>query len=159
MLFLFENEVSEIAHVQKHTKANMQGLSNHLDRKIENHSNKDIDIERTHLNYDLCEKEGDTLSRMNERLAEVYCMKRKDVKACCEWIVTLPEPLKDAPDEHQRKFFEEKPMNFSLIDTGASRTLFRQMYIMTKQHHTFTLLLFPLFGMRKKNGKKCRPKK
>lgn len=59
------------------------------------------------MNYDLCEKEGDTLSRMNERLDEVYCMDRKDVKACCSWVVTLPENLKDAPDEHQRKFFEE----------------------------------------------------
>lgn len=85
----------------------MQGLSNHLDRKTQNHSNEDIDIERTHLNYDLCEKEGDTLSRMNQRLDEVYCMKRKDVKACCEWVVTLPESLKDRPDEHKRKFFEE----------------------------------------------------
>lgn len=85
----------------------MQGLSNHLDRKTENHSNKDIDIERTHLNYDLCEKEGDTLSRMNERLSEVYCMNRKDVKACCEWVVTLPESLKNAASEDQRKFFEE----------------------------------------------------
>lgn len=99
--------MSEIAHVQKYTKANMQGLSIHLDRKTENHSNEDIDIERSHLNYDLCEKEGDTLSRMNERLDEVYCMDRKDVKACCSWVVTLPENLKDAPDEHQRKFFEE----------------------------------------------------
>jgi len=107
VLFLTENEVSEIAHVQKYTKANMQGLSIHLDRKTENHSNEDIDIERSHLNYDLCEKEGDTLSRMNERLDEVYCMDRKDVKACCSWVVTLPENLKDAPDEHQRKFFEE----------------------------------------------------
>lgn len=95
-----------MAHVQKFTKGNMQGLSIHLDRKTENHSNEDIDNERTHLNYDLCEKEGDTLSRMNERLDEVYCMDRKDVKACCEWVVTLPESLKDAPDEHQRTFFE-----------------------------------------------------
>lgn len=97
----------EIAHVQKYTKANMQGLSIHLDRKTENHSNENIDKERSHLNYDLCEKEGDTLSRMNERLNEVYCMDRKDVKACCEWVVTLPESFKNVPDEHQRKFFEE----------------------------------------------------
>lgn len=95
-----------MAHVQKFTKGNMQGLSIHLDRKTENHSNEDIDNERTHLNYDLCEKEGDTLSRMNERLDEVYCMDRKDVKACCEWVVTLPESLKDASHEHQRTFFE-----------------------------------------------------
>jgi len=106
-VMLIKNEVFEIAHVQKFTKANTQGLSNHLDRKTKNHSNEDIDIERTHLNYDLCEKEGDTLSRLNERLEEVYCMNRKDVKVCCSWIVTLPENLKDAPDEHQRKFFEE----------------------------------------------------
>lgn len=102
-----KNEVSEIAHVQKFTKASTKGLANHLDRKTQNHSNEDIDIERTHLNYDLCEKDGDTISRLNERLEEVYCMDRKDVNVCCSWIVTLPENLKDAPDEHKRKFFEE----------------------------------------------------
>lgn len=107
VLFLTENEVSEMAHVQKFTKASTQGLSNHLDRKTQNHKNEDIDKERTHLNYDLCEKEGDTLSRLNERLEEVYCMNRKDVNVCCSWIVTLPENLKDASDEHQRKFFQE----------------------------------------------------
>lgn len=99
--------MSEIAHVQKFTKASTQGLSIHLDRKTKNHSNEDIDIERTHLNYDLCEKEGDTLSRLNKRLEEVYCMNRKDVNVCCSWVVTLPENLKDASDENQRKFFEE----------------------------------------------------
>lgn len=96
-----------MAHVQKFTKGNMQGLSIHLDRKTENHSNKNIDTERTHLNYDLCEKDGDTLSRMDERLSEVYCMNRKDVKVCCEWIVTLPESLHNESVEYQRKFFEE----------------------------------------------------
>ena len=85
----------------------MKGLSIHLDRKTENHSNKEIDIERSHLNYDLCEKEGDTLSRLQTRLDEVYCMKRKDVKACCEWIVTLPKELEEKSPEEQRQFFEK----------------------------------------------------
>ena len=85
----------------------MKGLSIHLDRKTENHSNKDIDIERSHLNYDLCEKEGDTLSRLQSRLDEVYCMKRKDVKACCEWVVTLPKELEEKSPEAQRQFFEK----------------------------------------------------
>ncbi|MFJ5563672.1 plasmid recombination protein [Lysinibacillus xylanilyticus] len=49
-----------------------KGLSNHLDRKTLNHSNKEIDTDKSHLNYDLCEKDGDTLSRMNERLSEVH---------------------------------------------------------------------------------------
>jgi len=107
--YAFGNEMrcSIMAHVKKFTKANMQGLSIHLDRKTLNHSNKDIDVERSHLNYDLCEKDGDTLSRLQERLDEVYCLKRKDVKACCEWVVTLPENLSGIPENEQREFFEK----------------------------------------------------
>ncbi len=82
-------------------------MSIHWDRKTENHSNPDIDTERSHLNYDLCEKEGDTLSRMNDRLSEVYCLNRKDVKVCADWAVTLPESLKSASDKEQRHFFEK----------------------------------------------------
>ncbi|WP_353052792.1 MobV family relaxase [Bacillus thuringiensis] len=96
-----------MAHVQKYTKGNVQGLSIHWDRKTENHSNQDIDNERSHLNYDLCEKEGDTLSCMNDRLNEVHCLNRKDVKVCANWVVTLPESLKNASDKEQRKFFEK----------------------------------------------------
>ncbi|WP_000951645.1 MobV family relaxase, partial [Bacillus thuringiensis] len=96
-----------MAHVQKYTKGNVQGLSIHWDRKTENHSNQDIDNERSHLNYDLCEKEGDTLSRMNDRLNEVHCLNRKDVKVCADWVVTLPESLKDTSEKEQREFFEK----------------------------------------------------
>ncbi|WP_242230229.1 MobV family relaxase [Bacillus cereus group sp. BfR-BA-01329] len=96
-----------MAHVQKYTKGNVQGLSIHWDRKTENHSNPDIDNERSDLNYDLCEKEGDTLSRMNERLNEVHALKRNDLKVCADWIVTLPENLKDASEQEQRQFFEK----------------------------------------------------
>ncbi|PEK39425.1 MobV family relaxase, partial [Bacillus pseudomycoides] len=96
-----------MAHVQKYTKGNVQGLSIHWDRKTENHSNPDIDNERSDLNYDLCEKEGDTLSRMNDRLSEVHSLNRNDLKVCADWIVTLPENLKGASEQEQRQFFEK----------------------------------------------------
>ncbi|HDR7738400.1 TPA: plasmid recombination protein [Bacillus thuringiensis] len=96
-----------MAHVEKYAKGNVQGLSNHWDRKTENHSNPDIDNERSHLNYDLCEKEGDTLSRMKDRLGKVHCMNRKDVKVCADWVVTLPENLKSISEKEQREFFEK----------------------------------------------------
>ncbi|PEW24232.1 MobV family relaxase [Bacillus thuringiensis] len=96
-----------MAHVEKYAKGNVQGLSNHWDRKTENHSNPDIDNERSHLNYDLCQKEGDTLSRMKDRLGEVHCMNRKDVKVCADWVVTLPENLKSISEKEQREFFEK----------------------------------------------------
>lgn len=96
-----------MAHVQKFTRGNLNGLSIHVDRKTENHSNKEIDPEKTYLNYDLCQKEGDTLSRLNDRLKEVYCMKREDVKVGCSWIVTLPSTLKEKNEQDQREFFEK----------------------------------------------------
>lgn len=96
-----------MANVQKFAKGNVTGLSIHLDRKTLNHSNKEIDTEKSHLNYDLCEKDGDTLSRMNERLSEVHCLNRKDVKVCADWVVTLPENLKGVPENEQREFFEK----------------------------------------------------
>jgi len=96
-----------MAHVQKYTRGNVQGLSIHWDRKTENHSNQDIDNERSHLNYDLCEKKGGTLSRMNDRLSEVHCLNRKDVKVCADWVVTLPENLKGISEKEQREFFEK----------------------------------------------------
>ncbi len=45
---------------------------------------------------------SDMLSRFNERLNDVYCMKRDDVKALATWIVTLPEELAEAPYEQQK---------------------------------------------------------
>lgn len=96
-----------MANVQKYTKMNVQGLSIHWDRKTENHANKDIDNSRSHLNYDLCTKEGDSLSRLNERLKEVHCLNRKDVNHCACWIVTLPAELKEKTVAEQRLFFEK----------------------------------------------------
>lgn len=96
-----------MANVQKYTKGNVQGLSIHWDRKTENHANRDIDNSRSHLNYDLCTKEGDSLSRLNKRLKEVHCLNRKDVNHCACWIVTLPEVLKGKTPEEQRLFFEK----------------------------------------------------
>jgi len=95
-----------MAHVAKYTRGAIQGLSNHLDRKTENHSNKDIDVSKSHLNYDLNQNQGDTISRLNERLAQVYCMNRKDVKAVADWIVTLPKELEDRPADEQQQFFQ-----------------------------------------------------
>lgn len=95
-----------MAHVAKYTRGAIKGLTNHWERKTENHSNKEIDRELTYLNYDLCKKDGDTLSRLRERLDEVYCLNRKDVNVCADWIVTLPKTLLKTSDDKQKDFFK-----------------------------------------------------
>lgn len=96
-----------MAHLQKFTRGAVGGLSIHIERKTSNHSNKEIDPERTKLNYDLCQKSGDMNDRLSKRLAEVYCFKRADVKVMADWVVTLPEELKGTSEAEQRRFFEE----------------------------------------------------
>lgn len=96
-----------MAHVQKYTKGSVSGLSIHIERKTLNHSNENIDVERTENNYDLCDKDGDMNARLKERLSEVYCFNRSDVKVLANWIVTLPRELKEMSEESQKRFFEE----------------------------------------------------
>ena len=40
-----------IVRNEKLTRAKAQGICVHNDRRVRNHKNKDIDPERTHLNY------------------------------------------------------------------------------------------------------------
>ncbi len=96
-----------MAHLKKNTRGAVKGLSIHFERKTSNHSNKEIDVERSHLNQDLIQDNSDMISRFDERLENVYCMKREDVKALGTWVVTLPEELKNEPQENQNRFFEE----------------------------------------------------
>lgn len=95
-----------MAHLKKNTRGAVPGLAVHFERKTDHHSNKEIDVAKTYLNQDLISDGSDMISRFNERLNDVYCMKRDDVKALATWIVTLPEELSEAPYEQQSAFFE-----------------------------------------------------
>jgi Plasmid recombination enzyme. len=94
-----------MAHLKKNTRGSVKGLSVHFERKTSNHSNEEIDVVRSYLNQDLMQDNSDMISRFDERLENVYCMKREDVKALGTWVVTLPEELKNEPQENQNRFF------------------------------------------------------
>ena len=95
-----------MAHLKKNTRGSVPGLAVHFERQTDHHTNKEIDVSKSYLNQDLMADGSDMLSRFNERLNDVYCMKRDDVKALATWIVTLPEELAEAPYEQQSAFFE-----------------------------------------------------
>ena len=96
-----------MAHLKKNTRGSVNGLSIHFERKTDNHSNEEIDVSRSYLNQDLMQDNSDMISRFDERLENVYCMKREDVKALGTWVVTLPDELKNEKQNNQNKFFEE----------------------------------------------------
>lgn len=98
-----------MAHFAKHTRGSVGGLTKHFERAKDNEGryyrfkNQSIDKERTSLNYNLATHGESQLNFIKNRLNEVYCMKRDDVKVMGTWVVTAPQTV---PSEHQREFFE-----------------------------------------------------
>lgn len=117
-----------MANLQKFTRGGVIGLSNHIERKTENHSNKEIDVSRSHLNYSLVKTGGDMSSRLKKRLDEVYCFKRADVNVLGSWIVTLPKNLKDNSEEEQRQFFEQS-FNFMARRYGEKNVIAGEVHL------------------------------
>lgn len=104
-----------MANLKKYTKSQLGHLLKHIERARDNQgnyikfSNQSIDTARTQLNYDLHDRH-DGLSNYDfiKSYAEKnHVMNRKDVNFLCNWVVTLPESLKDRPAGEQKKFFEE----------------------------------------------------
>lgn len=91
-----------MAHVQKNTKSATGHLFDHYERNAEDEKykylyrqNDNIDPRRTHMNYNLAPNpEGKTQQEIfDERIAQVKCLKRKDVNVMCSWVVTVPKDL------------------------------------------------------------------
>ena len=78
----------------------------HVNREknlIRKYGNADIDVSKTHLNYDLQHGDIDVLQK---RLESVSHTKRHDLVACCGVVVTLPRELENEPEHTQRAFFD-----------------------------------------------------
>ena len=80
-------------HMMKFNKGQMYGLDVHIERKTQNHSNREIDPARSHLNYELKPEYQNTsyTKAVNRRLAEGYLgvkALRKDAVVACSFIVS-----------------------------------------------------------------------
>lgn len=102
-----------MAHVQKYPKSAIGHMCNHYGRSEDMEKsgyiirgNENIDASKTHLNYNLAEKEQSLpqIDFIHKRLSEVKVQNRKDVNVLCDWVITAP---KDLPPNEYRKFFEE----------------------------------------------------
>ena len=88
-----------MAHAAKYSKASAGYLMAHYERKKNENGdyikfkNQDIDLSKTHLNYNLApHHDGGQFDFIRRRTSEVHCIKRDDVNVMCSWVVTLPKP-------------------------------------------------------------------
>lgn len=90
-----------MANLQKYPRKDVGKIVRHNERKIANPANKDIDPTRTHLNYSLIPDDTSAMERYNERISQLHCYNRKDVKTLCSWVISAPKSL----DKEQHEAF------------------------------------------------------
>lgn len=107
-----------VARMTKLKADNLVGIGNHDQRKTTNHSNEDIDISRSHLNYDLVAGRTDNFKTdieayINENKTSKRAV-RKDAVLVNEWILTSDKDFFEQLDEADtRKYFETAKQYFA----------------------------------------------
>lgn len=106
-----------VARMQKVKSRNLVGVGNHNQRNTDNHSNKDIDVERSQLNYDLVNRtenyKRDIEQFINDNKSSSRAV-RKDAVLINEWIITSDNPFfKDKDDKEIKDFFDTAKSYFA----------------------------------------------
>lgn len=101
-----------VAHMQKLKKNNLKGIIDHNERNSDIHSNLDIDISRSHLNYDLVEDRRNgkrLLADINEYINKNYKTDkaiRKDANLVSSWIISSSkEFFENLPEDEIKRYF------------------------------------------------------
>lgn len=99
-----------IMRFEKRHAENLKGMENHNERKTENHSNKEIETDKSHLNYDLisCNNYKEAIDKeVSERYTKATAI-RKDAVVATEFLFTSDTEFfnKLSPGE-EKKYFEE----------------------------------------------------
>jgi len=101
-----------VCHVQKFKSPDVRGMQIHNQRESKNSKNKEIDIERSHLNIDLINQGS---INYNKKVKEIINKGYKGTKAIRKDAVVMNSTLissdreffKDMPREKQLEFFKE----------------------------------------------------
>lgn len=82
-----------VARMAKYKSGQLTAIYNHNERIFKNHSNKEIDVEKSHLNYELTNRDQaqnyhkQIKEHINENRLSTRGV-RKDAILCNEWIIT-----------------------------------------------------------------------
>ena len=112
-----------VARMQKMKAVNLRGAYRHNERIFENHSNKDIDTSRSHLNYELTDRDRELSYKsqiedyINENKVSERAI-RKDAVLCDEWIITSDKTFFEKLDQEKTRDFFETAKNYFAENYG-----------------------------------------
>ena len=103
--------------MQKMKAGNLVGIGNHNQRKTESHSNKEIDVSKAHLNYDLVNRTENYKTDIEQFIEENKSTTRairKDAVLVNEWIVSSDRDFfEDLSEREIQNFFERSKDYFA----------------------------------------------
>lgn len=123
-----------VARMQKMKSGNLGGAYRHNERIFENHSNKDIDPEKTHLNYELTDRDRSIpydrqiKQYINDNKISKRAL-RKDAVLCNEWIITSDKAFFENMNSNQIKDFFETAKYFFAERYGNSNIAYAMVHL------------------------------
>ncbi|MGK0724687.1 MobV family relaxase [Aerococcus urinaeequi] len=127
-----------VARMQKMKVGNLKGIENHNKRKTKNHTNQDIDVTKSHLNYDLVESSGtyhkDIMGYINKNKASTRAV-RKDAVVVNEWLVTSSAAFFEGMEDDEIKRYFEVSKDFFADKFGEENIRYAQVHMDEKTPH------------------------
>lgn len=123
-----------VARMQKMKAGNLGGAYKHNERVFEMHSNKDIDPSRSHLNYELTDRdrlvsyEKQIKDYVNENKISNRAI-RKDAVLCDEWIITSDKPFFEKLSEEETREFFETAKNYFAENYGLENIAYASVHL------------------------------
>lgn len=123
-----------VARMVKYKSGNLGGAYRHNERVFENHSNKDIDPERSHLNYELTDRDRSIPydKQIKKYINDNKLSKRairKDAVLCNEWLITSDKAFFEDMSQEQTKEFFETAKNFFAERYGEQNIAYAMVHL------------------------------
>ena len=123
-----------VARMEKMKVGNLGGAYRHNERIFKNHSNKDIDPNRSHLNYELTDRdhsvsyEKQIKDYVNENKISNRAI-RKDAVLCDEWIITSDKSFFEKLSEEETREFFETAKNYFAENYGEDNIAYASVHL------------------------------
>ena len=123
-----------VARMEKMKVGNLGGAYRHNERIFKNHSNKDIDSNRSHLNYELTDRDRSVSyeKQIKNYVNETKISKRairKDAVLCDEWVITSDKTFFEKLDQEKTRDFFETAKNYFAENYGEENIAYASVHL------------------------------
>ncbi|NFP31124.1 hypothetical protein FDC58_18235 [Clostridium botulinum] len=140
----------------KYKMPNLQSISRHNERQNKNYGNKDIDVEKSHLNYHLrkpiensYEKEFYRIREENNLKGNLRLTGKKQSNVACEFLITSDNDFFRSIGEEQTKRYFQDAYEFACKKCGEDNIISATVHMDETTPHMHLTYIPVVEGVRK----------